>query len=319
MSSDALWVEKYRPKSLSDYIFKNHSLRKKMEAWIESGQIPHIGFFGPPGTGKTSALDVLINELIAKDIIHPGDVTRMNMSEKGIDAVRDEIDAVACIAPFGSYRIFVLEEMEEMSLKSQGAMKRIMEEYVENARFILTSNKPHKIIEPILSRIQPIVIDSHDREQYTTHVVDILFKEGVQIDTDEELAIVDKYINDTYPDFRSTLNTLQLAIVDNKISPINDSVQGSSGYRTMIVDALSKGSIRQMRETIVKSVIDSEIDAFFTFLYQNVNLFTTDDVKEMKIYLALRDGAVKNSLVADRELNLSAVLCEIDMICNDIM
>lgn len=316
--SDSLWVEKYRPKAITDYIFKDAAFRRKMMEWIESGEIPHLGFFGPAGTGKTSALDVLINELIERGFVNRSDVIKMNMSEKGIEAVRDEIDAVACITPFGNYRIFVLEEMEEMSHKAQGAMKRIMEDYVDNARFILTSNAPHKIMPALRSRVQIFTIDSHDRDQYTNHVIDILVKEDVQFETEEEVDIVQKVINSTYPDLRSTLNTLQSTIVDGKILPI-DETGSTAGYRKQILDALASGSIRQMRDTIVKSVNDSEVDAFFTYLYQNVALFTTDDVKEMKIYIAIRDGAVKSTLVADLEMNLSAVLCEIDMICNDLL
>lgn len=318
MSESSLWVEKYRPKTLADYIFKDEAFKRKMNQWITTGEIPHLGFFGPAGTGKTSALDVLINELIERGFVNRSDVIKMNMSEKGIEAVRDEIDAVASITPFGDYRIFVLEEMEEMSHKAQGAMKRIMEDYIDNARFILTSNAPHKIMPALRSRVQIFTIDSHDREQFFNHVIDILIKEEVQFETDEEVQIVQKVIDSTYPDFRSTLNTLQSAIVDGKILPI-DETGSTAGYRKQVIDALSNGSIRQMRDTIVKSVNDSEVDAFFTFLYQNVSLFTTDEIKEMKIYVAIRDGAVKSSLVADLEMNLSAVLCEIDMICNDLL
>lgn len=317
MSDSVLWVEKYRPASMKEYIFKDDALKQKMLEWLDSGEIPHIGFFGPPGTGKTSALQVLINELITRGHVDRSDVITMNMSEKGIDAVRDEIQAVASITPFGKYRIFVLEEMEEMGRKAQGSMKRIMEDYIDNARFIFTSNAPRKIIPALRSRVQIFTLDKHDRASYTGHIVDILMKEGISIETDDEQNRILKCINDTYPDFRSTLNTLQKSIVNGKILDI-DSTGSTAEYRTMIIDALKTGSIRTMREIIVKNIPESDVEDFFTFLYQNVNLFTTDEIKEMRIYIAIRNAAVNSSLVADHEMNISAVLCEIDLICNDL-
>ncbi|MFD0850650.1 hypothetical protein ACFQ07_00150, partial [Actinomadura adrarensis] len=90
-----LWTEKYRPQTMEDYVSKNEALRQKMEEWIRTGDIPHIGFFGPAGTGKTSAIKVLLNGLEANGHLDPSDVTTLNMSDEGIDAVRDKIDAAA--------------------------------------------------------------------------------------------------------------------------------------------------------------------------------------------------------------------------------
>lgn len=315
MKVSNLWVERYRPTTIDEYVFKSPGLEKTVRSWIESGDIPHIGLFGPAGTGKTSLIEVLLNGLVEYGHVDRGDITIMNMSEKGIDAVRLEIDAVASMTAWGKYRVFVLEEMEAMSYKSQGAMKRIMEDYIDNARFILTSNAPHKIIAPLHSRIQEVYLDTHDKEKFNNKLVDILLAEKVQIETEEDRAKVQKIIDMYYPDFRKALNTLQLCFVDGQIVE-EDQSNSSTAYRTEIIEALKAGTIRQMRDKIVKSITDEEIDDFFTFLYQNVDLFSTDDVTKMRIYICIRDGAVNNSLVADRELNLTAVLCEIDLIAS---
>lgn len=313
MSNNALWTEKYRPQDLENYVFKNPAFKAKMEEWIRTGEIPHIGFFGPAGTGKTSAINVLINGLEANGIIDRFDVMTLNMSDEGIDAVRDKIEPAARLTPSGKYRIFVLEEMEQMNQKAQASLKRTMEDYADNARFILTSNEPHKILKPILSRVQNITIEKHDREEYMTRIINVLLAEEVDLSTEESIGLVEKYINATYPDFRKTLNTLQSSIVDGKLVKLEDSVDSTANYRALIIDALQNGSIREMRELIVQNIPEDEMDGFFTFLSQNVNMFTSDEITRMKIIVKIRDAMVKQASVSDRELNLSALLCEIDL------
>lgn len=313
MSNNALWTEKYRPRDMENYVFKNPAFEAKMIEWITTGDIPHIGFFGPAGTGKTSAIDVLINGLEANGHIDRFDVMILNMSDEGIDAVREKIEPAARLTPNGKYRIFVLEEMEQMNQKAQASLKRTMEDYADNARFILTSNEPHKILKPILSRVQNITIEKHDREAYMTRVINILLAEEVDLSSEDSINLVDKYINATYPDFRKTLNTLQSSIVDGKLLKLEDSVDSTANYRALIIDALQNGSIREMRELIVQNVPEDEMDGFFTFLSQNVNMFTSDEITRMKIIVKIRDAMVKQASVSDRELNLSALLCEIDL------
>lgn len=314
-----LWTEKYRPQTMEDYVSKNEALRQKMEEWIRTGDIPHIGFFGPAGTGKTSAIKVLLNGLEANGHLDPSDVTTLNMSDEGIDAVRDKIDAAAKLSCFGRYRVFVLEEMEQMNHKAQGSLKRVMEDYHENARFILTSNEPHKILKPIISRVQDIYIEKHDEDEFLTRILNILIEEGVDLETDESQELVMKYVKGTFPDFRKTLNTLQSSVVGGKLLKLEDSIDSTATYRSAIVDSLKAGNIRQMREQIVANIPDDEIDGFFTYLNRNVDMFTTDVVKQMKIKIKIRDAVVKQASVSDREMNLSALLCEVDLICNDLM
>lgn len=311
--SNALWTEKYRPQDMENYVFKNPAFQSKMEEWIRTGDIPHIGFFGPAGTGKTSAINVLINGLEANGHIDRFDVMILNMSDEGIDAVRDKIDQAARLTPNGKYRIFVLEEMEQMHQKAQSSLKRTMEDYADIARFILTSNEPHKILKPILSRVQTIIIEKHDREAYMTRVINVLLAEDVDLSTDDSIGLVEKYINATYPDFRKTLNTLQSSVVGGKLVKLEDSIDSTANYRSLIIEALQNGNIREMRELIVQNIPEDEMDGFFTFLSQNVNMFTTDEITRMKIIVKIRDAMVKQASVSDRELNLSALLCEIDL------
>lgn len=307
-----LWYLKYQPKTIDDYVFFDNTLRDNMKSWIETGNVPHLGFFGPPGTGKSTAIEVLINELIARGHVDRGDVVRYNMSDEGMDAVRDEITPLIQLVPFGKYRIVVLEEMEQMSTKSQASLKRIMEEYADNARFFLTSNAPHRILGPIRSRVQAYHIAKHDYESFMIKLINILLAENVALD-EASGAIIDKYARATWPDFRSAINTLQAAVVNGKLTDVVTS-SATAGYEYKIIDAIKNGTIRTARQEIVSSVADNQVDDFFSFLYRNVDLFSGDEVTKMKLIVAIRDGLVKSTMCADKELNLTATLIQLDMI-----
>lgn len=311
---NALWTEKYRPKSVEDYVFKNPAFKQKMLDWIKTGDIPHIGLFGPAGTGKTSALQVLLNGLEANGHIDSSEVEYFNMSDEGMDAVRERILPSAGMVCMGKYRVFVLEEMEMMSQKSQGSLKRVMEDFADNARFILTSNAMHRILPPIRSRVQSIMLDTHNQEEFMTHILGILIKENVDMSSSNALEAVDRICRSTWPDFRKALNTLQSTIVDGKILQLEDKVDSSTDYKTAIIEAAKNSRIGEMRQLIVKNIPEDEMDEFFSFLFRNVNLFSEDPMIQNHLILSIRDGMVKSTMCADSELNLSAVLIEMDKI-----
>jgi len=315
---NTLWTEKYRPSTIDDYVFKNASFKQKMSEWIKTGEIQHIGFFGPAGTGKTSAIQVLLNGLIANGHIDESEIEYFNMSDEGMDAVRERILPVAGMNCYGKYRIFVLEEMEQMSIKSQGSLKRIMEDFSDNARFILTSNAMHRILPPIRSRIQSIILDTHDQETFMTHILNILIKENVDLTSENSILMVDKIVRATWPDFRKALNSLQGTIVDGKIVELENVIDSSTDYKTAIIDALKNNNIYQMRQLIVKNIPEDEIDEFFSFLFRNIELFSTDTMIQNQLIVLIRDGMVKSTMCADTELNLSAVLIEMDNIIKGI-
>ena len=84
-----LWVEKYRPNNVDEYVFVDERQKQQVKQWIKDESIPHLLLSGDPGTGKTTLAKVLINELGVEDF----DVLEINASrENGIDFLREKID-----------------------------------------------------------------------------------------------------------------------------------------------------------------------------------------------------------------------------------
>ena len=194
-----IWVEKYRPKTVDEYVFKDEAQKHQVKSWVADGGIPHLLFSGSPGTGKTTLAKVLITDLGIQD----ADVLLINASrDNGVDLIRRKITNFSETMPWGDYKVILLDEADYISAEGQAALRGVMEQYHASVRFILTCNYPNKIIPALQSRCQGFHITSLDTNEFTARIAEILIENQVKF----ELETLDSFVRATYPDLRKTIN-----------------------------------------------------------------------------------------------------------------
>jgi replication factor C small subunit len=299
-----LWTEKYRPNTLKDYVVRDQRQREQIQGWITSGAIPHLLFSGAPGVGKTTLAKILFHELK----VDPYDILEINASrENSVDTVRDKIINFVQLMPFGAFKYVLLDEADYITPNGQAALRGVMETYHTSARFILTCNYPNRVIPALHSRCQGFHIETIDKNEFTARVAQILIEEKV----DPELDILDTYVKATYPDLRKCINMVQQNCRDGRLHAPDKSDKGQQDYRLEMVDLFKKGKILEARKLVCSQARPEEVEDIFRWLYDNLELISKDDEQQDKAILAIKQGLVDNSFVADPEINLAAVMIKL--------
>ena len=302
-----LWVEKYRPKDIEGYVFRDEAQREQVKQWIKAGSIPHLLFSGAAGIGKTTLAKILINALNIDEY----DVLEINASRtNSVDDIRDSVVNFVSTMPFGDFKIVLLDEADYLSPNAPAALRGVMEEYSQTARFIMTCNYPHKIIPALHSRCQGFHIEKVDHTEFTARAATVLVTEGVDFDIDT----LDSYVKATYPDLRKCLNLLQMNTVDLKLKRPSETGTGTADYKLAMVDLFKAGKIREARQLLCSQARPEEMEEIFKWMYNNLELFSKTLEGQDEAILAIRKGAANVSLVADQEINLSATLVELSQI-----
>ena len=301
-----LWTEKYRPKTIADYVFRDDAQRKQVQGWVDGKAIPHLLFSGAPGTGKTTLAKVLINMLEIDEY----DVLEINASrENSVENVRDKITNFVQTMPFGEFKVVLLDEADYISPNGQAALRGVMETYASSSRFILTCNYPNKIIPALHSRCQGFHIEKIDHTEFTARIATVCVEEGVEIDIDT----LDSYVKATYPDLRKCLNLCQMNTIEGKLLKPNEGDSATADYKLAVVDLFKQGKILDARKMLCSQVRPEEMDELFRWMYDNLQLWGETQEQQDSAILIIAKGLRNIPMVADQEINLSATLVEL---CN---
>lgn len=305
--TNAIWVEKYRPKTLDEYIFHDKSQEDSISQSLKRGEIEHMLFSGVQGSGKTALALIVIDALGIDEV----DLLQLNSSdETGVDAMRDKIKAFISTYAMGKYKIVHLEEADHLSLNAQAALRRMMETF-PNARFILTCNYPNKIIPALRSRLQEFRFVKHDMNDVTEMVATILVKEGIKF----KLDVLDKYVRVGYPDIRKIINMLQQYSKTGVLTPLQ-SADGSGEWKLPLLGFIESDDWAGARELLCGKVIAEEWEDVYRFLYENIDKcpkFKVPQTWEPAIF-AIADHLYRHALVADPEINAAALLIKLGQI-----
>lgn len=300
-----LWVEEYRPKTISDVVFSNKKEKELFQRIISEKDIPNLLFVGAPGTGKTTLSKVIVNELK----VDPSDVLLVNCSDEKIDAVRDKIKSFSYTMPNGDFKIVQLEEFDYLGHQGQALLRSLIEDVSSSCRFIATANYKNKIITPLHSRFDIFEFTAPKKDDVLVRMGEILEREQIQWDIEP----LEQIVSATYPDIRKTLSTLELCSKTGVLTLVENSTQINE-WKFELLPLLKSGDIIKARQLVVSNVMASELVEIFKFLYDNRQLLVKQFGKEDELICLISKYMYNHAFVSDPEINIAALFCEINLL-----
>ena len=305
MSTDFLWVEEYRPKTIDDCILPS-SLKTLFKSFIDKGELSNLLFSGTPGIGKTTVAKALCDQLNCDWIMINGS------EEGGIDVLRDKIKNFAStVSLSGGKKVVILDEADYLNPQStQPALRGFIEEFHKNCRFILTCNFKNRIIEPLHSRFSNIEfkINAKDKPKLASKLFERTISILKENNVDYNDKVLAQLVKKHFPDFRKVINELQRYSVSGSID---------AGILTNITNENLKSLMKLLKEKDftetrkwVTQNLDNDPVRIFRSIYDNLY----DNLQPETIphaVLILADYQYKSAFVADQEINFTACLTEI--------
>lgn len=307
-----LWWQKYRPHSLDTFIFQNKHQKSVIEKYISEKNIPHLLLYGVRGSGKTTLAHILVNNLIEEDH-RASDVLYINGSADGkIDNMRNMVKSHISKLPMGEVNIVFVDEADGLSGASQDSLRGLMERYDEHARFIFTCNYVNKLTPELRSRFTEFKFSKLKKNKMLEAAAQILVEEGISLETEEELEILESYVDMFSSDLRKLINALEASCVDGKL--VQGSLQDETlQYSIELLDLLEKNDWMSAREMIAANVSEDEIIEVYRFLYTYLDEIPKfkDELKWKKGIVIISDYMYRHAFHPDSEINFSGCLIKL--------
>lgn len=254
------WTEKYRPQKFDDIIDHDKKIMT-LRALVNDNQLPHLLFYGPPGSGKTSMILALAREMYGEN--YRRYITEINgSSERGIDTIRGGVINFIQ-AKADKVKLVILDEADALTGEAQGALKSVMEKYHKYSRFCLICNDVNKISPALQSRCVRMVFST---------LKPVVIKEKLKVIVDKEkIDITDDGINSLISlqrDFRQLLNELQKMHYYNSFlgrtigsNEVHQSMgKPTAANITSIINALFKGNFKEAKDHIMDLYLSGSVN-----------------------------------------------------------
>lgn len=300
-----LFVEKYRPTTLADYIWQNDQQLAQFTGYVESGSIPNMLFTGTPGGGKTTLAKILINELAVSEV----DLMFINASdENSVDTVREKISDFVFSYAEGAFKLVVLDEFDMFSLQGQGILRNLIEEAADNARFIMTCNYENRVLPAIKSRLQMFHLRAPDFDSVCERAINILIQEEIEFDP----MVLDVYVRAAYPDIRSVIKLLQQHSTTGTL--VLETTDSTSDWKIQILEHIQNADWAEARKLVCTTASPEEIESVYSYMYRNL-----DKCQKFAADLNLFNAAIviiakylnMHAVSADTEITLAACFVEL--------
>jgi DNA polymerase III delta prime subunit len=296
-----LWVERYRPNKLEDYVGNEH-LKSKVAGYLETGDIPHLLLHGKAGGGKTTLAKLIVNSVDCDYMI-------INASdENNVETVRNKVKGFASTMGFKPFKIIVLDECDYMTASGQSILRNLMETFSKHCRFILTCNYVEKVIDPIQSRCQTFQIVPPTKKDVAIQISKMLQNEGIKFEIKDLVPIIDS----AYPDIRKVINTCQLNSIKGELKVDTQNLL-ENDYKIKILDILKsnddkRNKYMKMRQTLIDSRV-TDFTELYTLLYEKVDEYA--EGKTANVIIEIADGQRTAMLSIDKEIPAAATLIKI--------
>jgi len=310
--SNVMWVEKYRPKKISEIVNQKEIMGSLGALLKNQSEMPHLLFSGSAGVGKTSTAICISRDILGK---YWQDYSlELNASdERGIGMVREKVKKFSRFAGLDTeipFKIIILDEADEMTSDAQTALRRIIEDTAKYCRFILIANNLSKIIDPIQSRCVVFKFTRISNKEISSQLKFIAQKEKIKAD-EKGLETICDYADG---DIRHAINILQAAASMGSIDV--SSVKSVIGLtKTKDVQDVLKlaldGKVSDAREKMIEliKVYGMSESDFLKYINQAVFASKTSNIEGILEIIAKYDYRIL--VGANPEIQLSALLAEL--------
>ncbi len=295
-----VWVEKYRPKTVSEVIATDAHDARTFATYVEEGEIPNMLLYGGPGTGKSSMSVALRNDLN----IDRSDVLKINCSDEKIDAMREKVKNFAMTMSVGKFKLVRLEELDGIGPDAQRLLRDLIETTSQNCRFIATANYTHLIIPPLRSRFQEFQFKAPSKNDVLIRSAEILEAENIEFSLDD----LEKVVAVGYPDFRKVIQLMEQSSKTGTL--IIKGAEAAQDWKLQLLPLIEASEITQARKLVCETATKEELIDVYRFLYNNLHRCKQLKRQDEAI-VKVAQYQYQHSFVSDPELQVAALFIEL--------
>lgn len=308
-----IWTEKYRPERLEE-VYGQERIIERLKAYVQEKSMPHLLFAGPAGIGKTTSAIALSKEMYGQD--WSANFLELNASdERGIDVIRNKIKEYARTSSSSEigFKIIFMDEADSLTPEAQAALRRTMEKYSHNCRFILSCNYSSKIIDPIQSRCAVFRFRTLLDDDVKDWIERISEKEGLDISESAKKIL----IRICEGDLRRITNLLQISAsttsdITADVVRKSANVARPEDIRDLVGDAV-EGQFRKAKEKLDKLIMEDGLSGedIIKQIHDEVYDIPIDSKKRMRLIDRIGEAEFRLVEGSDERIQLEALLADL--------